>query len=93
MTDYLQNNIYSEYLMTRLYKIKQGSKTIRLYCLELEYLTNQLLLTRQITNITQFLFYSFMAGLEPKLLLLLKFLNVMDNNSAKNICLVVEANT
>jgi hypothetical protein len=85
--------IYTDYLMTRLYKLKQGNNSIHHYCLELEYLTNQLLQHKRITDINQFLFYSFISGIESKYLLLLNFLDVMTYNSAKNICLAVEANT
>ena len=88
-----ENIIYTDYLMTRLYKLKQSDKSFHHYCLELEYLTNQLLQHKRIINVNQFLFYSFISGIESKYLLLLKFLDVMEYNNAKNICLAVEANT
>ena len=94
MSNFVESEItiYTDYLMTRLYKLKQGDNSIHHYCLELEYLTSQLLKHRQIINTNQFLFYSFISGIESKYLLLLKFLDVMEYNSAKNICLAVEAN-
>jgi hypothetical protein len=94
MSNFVESEItiYTDYLMTRLYKLKQGDNSIHHYCLELEYLTSQLLKHRQIININQFLFYSFISGIESKYLLLLKFLDVMEYNSAKNICLAIEAN-
>jgi hypothetical protein len=87
-----ESTIYADYLMTRLYQLKQGNNSIHHYCLELEYLTNQLTQHKRIIKINQFLFYSFISGIESKYLLLLKFLDVMEYNSAKNICLAVEAN-
>jgi hypothetical protein len=87
-----ESDIYADYLMIRLYQLKQKSNSIHHYCLELEYLTSQLTQHKRISNINQFLFYSFISGIESKYLLLLKFLDVMEYNNAKNICLAVEAN-